>query len=122
MLSIKKSTPQIMLQRRHRTSPVFDARNCRMPRHTLLPAPREGGRQLWPYRRYPMTNELTSLLPVTSCIVDSAATYILWWSNLEILFGPLHRSSPFIGELRCQASNSSGTRSVYSRENPKRSI
>jgi hypothetical protein len=23
--------------------------------------------------------------------------------NLEILFGPLHRSSPFIGELRCQA-------------------
>jgi hypothetical protein len=27
----------------------------------------------------------------------------LWWSNLEILLGPLHRSSPFIGELRCQA-------------------
>jgi hypothetical protein len=24
-------------------------------------------------------------------------------SNLEILFGPLHRSSPFIGEPRCQA-------------------
>jgi hypothetical protein len=23
--------------------------------------------------------------------------------NLEIPFGPLHRSSPFIGELRCQA-------------------
>jgi hypothetical protein len=22
---------------------------------------------------------------------------------IEILFGPLHRSSPFIGELRCQA-------------------
>jgi hypothetical protein len=29
--------------------------------------------------------------------------HLLWWSNLEILFGPLHRSSPFIGELRCQA-------------------
>jgi hypothetical protein len=28
---------------------------------------------------------------------------ILWWSNLEILVGPLHRSSPFIEELRCQA-------------------
>jgi hypothetical protein len=41
---------------------------------------------------------------VTSCIVDSAATdTVLWWSNLEILVGPLHRSSPFIGELRCQA-------------------
>jgi hypothetical protein len=24
-------------------------------------------------------------------------------SNLEILFVPLHRSSPFKGELRCQA-------------------
>jgi hypothetical protein len=23
--------------------------------------------------------------------------------RLEILFGPLHRSSPFIGDLRCQA-------------------
>jgi hypothetical protein len=23
--------------------------------------------------------------------------------KIEILFGPLHRSSPFIGELRCQA-------------------
>jgi hypothetical protein len=29
--------------------------------------------------------------------------FILWWSNLEILFAPLHRSSPFIGGLRCQA-------------------
>jgi hypothetical protein len=39
-----------------------------------------------------------------SCIVDSAASYtVLWWSNLEILFGHLHRRSPFIGELRCQA-------------------
>jgi hypothetical protein len=28
---------------------------------------------------------------------------MLWWSNLEILFAPLHRSSPFIGGLRCQA-------------------
>jgi hypothetical protein len=38
---------------------------------------------------------------VTSYIVDSA--FILWWSNLEILFGPLHRTFPFLGELRCQA-------------------
>jgi hypothetical protein len=28
---------------------------------------------------------------------------ILWWWNLGILLGPLHRSSPFIEELRCQA-------------------
>jgi hypothetical protein len=28
---------------------------------------------------------------------------ILWRSNLEIIFAPLHRSSPFIGELRCRA-------------------
>jgi hypothetical protein len=29
--------------------------------------------------------------------------FLLWWSNLEILFSPLHRSFPFIGGLRCQA-------------------
>jgi hypothetical protein len=29
--------------------------------------------------------------------------FILWWSNLEILFVPLHRSCYFIGGLRCQA-------------------
>jgi hypothetical protein len=39
---------------------------------------------------------------VTVCIVDSAAIYIMV-VNLEILFVPLHRSSPFIGELRCKA-------------------
>jgi hypothetical protein len=33
----------------------------------------------------------------------TAPPFILWWSILEILIGPLHRSSPFIGELRCQA-------------------
>jgi hypothetical protein len=29
--------------------------------------------------------------------------FILWWRNLEILFAPLHRCSPFIRGLRCQA-------------------
>jgi hypothetical protein len=29
--------------------------------------------------------------------------HILLWSNLEILFAPLRRSSPLIGGLRCQA-------------------
>jgi hypothetical protein len=37
-------------------------------------------------------------------VSSTAPPFILWWSNLEILFGPIHRSSPFIGELRCQAS------------------
>jgi hypothetical protein len=36
-------------------------------------------------------------------VSSTAPPFILWWTNLEILFGPLHRSSPFIGELRCQA-------------------
>jgi hypothetical protein len=36
-------------------------------------------------------------------VSSTAPPFILWWSNFEILFGPLHRSSPFIGELRCQA-------------------
>jgi hypothetical protein len=34
---------------------------------------------------------------------STAPPFILWWSNLEILFGLFHRSSPFIGELRYQA-------------------
>jgi hypothetical protein len=58
---------------------------------------------------------------VTSCIVDSAAIYKKWWSNLEILFGPLHCSSPFIGELRCQAIQTEHG-PLYSRENPKSSL
>jgi hypothetical protein len=36
-------------------------------------------------------------------ILSTAPPVILWWSNLELLFAPLHRSSPFIGRLRCQA-------------------
>jgi hypothetical protein len=36
-------------------------------------------------------------------VLSTAPPFILWWSNLEILFAPLHRSSPFIGGLRCQA-------------------
>jgi hypothetical protein len=36
-------------------------------------------------------------------VLSTAPPFILWWSNLEILFSPLHRGSPFIGGLRCQA-------------------
>jgi hypothetical protein len=36
-------------------------------------------------------------------VLSTAPPFILWWSNLEILFVPLHRTSPFIGGLRCQA-------------------
>jgi hypothetical protein len=36
-------------------------------------------------------------------VSSTAPPLIFRWSNLEILFGPLHRSSPFIGELHCQA-------------------
>jgi hypothetical protein len=35
-------------------------------------------------------------------VLSTAPSFILWWSNLEILFAPLHRSSPFIGGLCCQ--------------------
>jgi hypothetical protein len=35
--------------------------------------------------------------------MSTAPPFILRWSNLEILFALLHRSSPFIGGLRCQA-------------------
>jgi hypothetical protein len=36
-------------------------------------------------------------------VLSTAPPFILWWSNLEILIALLHRSSPFIGGLRCQA-------------------
>jgi hypothetical protein len=36
-------------------------------------------------------------------VSSTAPPFILWWWNLETLFSPLNRSSPFIGELRCQA-------------------
>jgi hypothetical protein len=38
-------------------------------------------------------------------VSSTAPPFILWWWHLEILpvFAPLHCSSPFIGELRCQA-------------------
>jgi hypothetical protein len=36
-------------------------------------------------------------------VLSTALPFILWCSNLEILFAPLHRSTPFIGGLRCQA-------------------
>jgi hypothetical protein len=36
-------------------------------------------------------------------VSSTAPPFILWWSNLETLFALLNRSSPFIGELRCQA-------------------
>jgi hypothetical protein len=43
----------------------------------------------------------TRLLPVTSCIVDSAAIYIMGGGNLKYyIFDPLPRSSPFIGGQR----------------------
>jgi hypothetical protein len=70
--------------------------------------------------RYLMTRLLTSRLPVTSCIIDSAAIYIMVVKFRNTICPPplqlsLHRRAAL-------SSNSNGTRSVYSRENPKRSV
>jgi hypothetical protein len=57
-----------------------------------------------PYIHRDLMSRLSSqVFYLWSCIVDTAPPFILWWSNLEILFAPLHRSSPFIGGLRCQS-------------------
>jgi hypothetical protein len=52
----------------------------------------------------------------------SAPPFILWWSNLEILFAPPPaRSSPFIGKgMRCQAIQME--HGSYIRENTKCSL
>jgi hypothetical protein len=57
-------------------------------------------------------------------VLSTAPPFILWWSNLEILFAPLHHhNSPFIGELRCQAIQTEHSPFTgYSRKNPKNSL
>jgi hypothetical protein len=58
---------------------------------------------MYQYHRYLMTRLSLQVFYLWRLISSTAPPLILWWSNLEILVGPLHRSSPFIGGLRCQA-------------------
>jgi hypothetical protein len=63
---------------------------------------------------------LTSLLPVTSCIVDSAAIHIMVVKFRKTICPPplqllLHRRASL-------STNSNGTQSVYSRNHPKNSL
>jgi hypothetical protein len=53
--------------------------------------------------RYLMSRLSLQVFYLWRHVSSTAPPLILWWSNLEILVGPLHRNSPFIGELRCQA-------------------
>jgi hypothetical protein len=55
------------------------------------------------YHRDLMTRLSLQVVYLWRHVSSTAPPFILWWSNLEILFGPRHCSSPFIGELRCQA-------------------
>jgi hypothetical protein len=55
------------------------------------------------YHRYLINRLSLQVVYLWRHVSSTASPFILWWSNLEILVGPLHRSSPFIGELRCQA-------------------
>jgi hypothetical protein len=71
--------------------------------------------------RYLMSRLSLQVFYLWRHVFSTAPLFILWWSNLQILFGPpppqlsLHRRSALSG-------NSNGTRSVYSRENPKSSL
>jgi hypothetical protein len=56
-----------------------------------------------PYHRYLMTRLSLKVVYLWRHVSSTAPPFILWWWNLKILFAPLNRSSPFIGELRCQA-------------------
>jgi hypothetical protein len=55
--------------------------------------------------RYLMTRLSLQVVYLGRHVSSTAPPFILWWSNLVpvILFGPLRRKSPFLGELRCQA-------------------
>jgi hypothetical protein len=54
--------------------------------------------------RYLMTRLSLQVVYLWRHVSSTAPPFILWWSNLELIFGPLHRNSPFIGELRYQAN------------------
>jgi hypothetical protein len=53
--------------------------------------------------RYLMSRLSLQVFYLWRHVLLTAPPFILWWSNLVILFAPLHRSSPFIRGLRCQA-------------------
>jgi hypothetical protein len=53
--------------------------------------------------RYLMSRLSLQVFYLWHHVLSTAPPFILWWSNLEILFAFLYRSSPFIGGLRCQA-------------------
>jgi hypothetical protein len=55
------------------------------------------------HHRYLMSRLSLQVFYLWRHVLSTAPPFILWWSNLEILFAPLHRSSPLIGGLRCQA-------------------
>jgi hypothetical protein len=69
--------------------------------------------------RYLMSRWSLQVFYLWRHVLSTAPPFVLWWSNLEILFAPpppqlsLHRKT----EL---SSNSNRTRSVYSRKNPKK--
>jgi hypothetical protein len=60
-------------------------------------------RHLCYVHRYLMTRLSLQVFYLWRHVWSTAPPLIFWWTNLEILVGPLHRNSPFIGELRCQA-------------------
>jgi hypothetical protein len=55
------------------------------------------------FHRYLMSRLSLHVFYLGRHALSTAPPFILWWSNLEILYAPLHRSSPFIERLRCQA-------------------
>jgi hypothetical protein len=74
------------------------------------------------YHRYLIPRLSLKVVYLWRHVSSTAPPFILWWWNLETLFVPLNRSSPFIGELRCQAIQMEHALIKYSREDPKRSL
>jgi hypothetical protein len=70
--------------------------------------------------RYLMTRLSLQVFYLWRHVSSTAPPLILWWSNLEILFFPLHRSSSFIES--CAVKQFKWNTDVYSRENPKNSL
>jgi hypothetical protein len=62
-----------------------------------------GATDRWKSSMYLMSRLSLQVFYLWRHVLSTAPPFILWWSNLKMLFAHLHRRSPFIGGLCCQA-------------------
>jgi hypothetical protein len=79
---------------------------------------------LYRHHRYLMSRLSLQVFYLWRHVLSTAPPFTVYYGgqNLEILFAPLHRSSPFIGGLHCQAIQTEHGPYTYIRKNPKSNL